>query len=104
MASIGPRYDQDKILIGWQARVIRKGYPSQSKTFRAKADAERWARAVEGEMDKGVFVSRSESENTTLNDLLDRYAREVVPRLKGGGREMSRLRALQEGMGQYSLA
>ncbi|MBU2755285.1 site-specific integrase [Acidithiobacillus sp. CV18-2] len=104
MASIGPRHDQDKNLIGWQARVIRKGYPSQSKTFRTKADAERWARSIENEMDKGMFVSRSESENTTLNDLLDRYAREVLPTLKGGGREMSRIRALQNGMGKYSLS
>ncbi|MEY2342922.1 site-specific integrase [Acidithiobacillus sp. IBUN Pt1247-S3] len=104
MATISPRFDDQDVRIGWQVRIRKKGYPSQVKTFRNKSEAERWARAIESEMDKSVFVSRTESENTTLHDLLDRYAREVLPNLKGGAREMSRLRALQEGMGQYSLA
>ncbi|MBU2804381.1 site-specific integrase [Acidithiobacillus ferridurans] len=104
MATITPRFDDQNNRIGWQVRIRKKGYPAQVKTFRTKAQAEAWAKAVETEMNKGMFVSRSESENTTLNDLLDRYAREVLPTLKGGGREMSRIRALQEGMGQYSLA
>lgn len=29
---------------GWQAKIRRKGYPAQSRTFDSKADAEKWAR------------------------------------------------------------
>ncbi|MBU2762246.1 site-specific integrase [Acidithiobacillus caldus] len=104
MATISPRLDNQGIRIGWQARIRKKGYPQQVKTFRSKAEAERWAKAVETEMNRGMFVSRSESESTTLNDLLDRYSREVLPTLKGGGREASRISALRAGLGQYSLA
>ena len=39
----------------WQAKCRRKGFRSQSKTFRTKADAERWAREVELAMDKSIF-------------------------------------------------
>ena len=55
-------------------------------------------------MVRGVFVQRTESEQTTLNNLLDRYSKEVLPTLKGGYREQSRIKALQAGLGAYSLA
>ena len=84
--------------------IRRKGWPEQSKTFDTKSDAEQWARLVESEMDRGIFVQRTESEQTTLKDLLDRYSREVLPTLKGGSREQSRIKALQAGLGAYSLA
>jgi integrase len=100
----GPDENDRMVVIGYQAIVRKKGYPSQTKTFRAKRDAERWARQIESEMERGVFVQRTESEQTTLNDLLDRYASEVLPALKGGYREQSRVKALQEGLGSYSLA
>ena len=85
MASIGPRYDREQNLIGWQARVIRKGFPTRSKTFRAKKEAEQWARSVESEMDRGVWRDRSEAENTTLKECLKRYLTEVTPKKKSKG-------------------
>lgn len=39
----------------WQAQVIRKGFPPQYKTFNNKSDAEKWARLIESEMDRGAF-------------------------------------------------
>jgi integrase len=86
MATINPRQDQDGITIGWQAIVRRKGYPSQTKTFRTKKDAEAWARGVEAEMDRGVWRDRSAAEGTTLRECLDRYMREVLPGKKDGGK------------------
>lgn len=103
-ARTGPDENDKMIVIGYQAIIRKKGYPSQSKTFRAKRDAERWARQTESEMERGVFVQRTESEQTTLKELLDRYSREVLPTLKGGYREQSRIKALQAGLGAYSLA
>ena len=67
----------------WQAQVRKKGYPLQTKTFETRAAAETWAQAIEVEMDKGVFVSRTEAESTTLKELLERYLMEVTPLKKG---------------------
>jgi len=104
MATIRSREDQDGITIGWQAQIKRKGFPLQAKTFRTKAEAVQWATITESEMLRGVFVQRTESEQTTVKELLDRYQREVMPTLKGGYREQSRIKALQAGLGAYSLA
>jgi hypothetical protein len=46
----------------WQAQILRKGQSPQYKTFNNKADAEKWARHVEAEMDRGIFVQRKEAE------------------------------------------
>ena len=39
----------------WQARITRKGQMPVSKTFLIKADAKRWARNIETEMDRGFL-------------------------------------------------
>ena len=78
----------------WQAQVRKKGQPLQTKTFETRALAEQWARAIEVEIDKGVFVSRAEAESTTLKELLERYLAEVTPLKKGAASETNRARAL----------
>jgi len=80
----------------WRARIRRKGYPVTTKTFETKADAERWAREIEAEMDKGVFVSRTEAESYTLTECLDRFIEEYIPRLKHPETEIKRIRKLQK--------
>ncbi|MBU2755326.1 site-specific integrase [Acidithiobacillus sp. CV18-2] len=104
MASIQCRKDHEGNTIGWQAQVRRKGYPTQSKTFDKKSQAQAWARLTESEMDRGVFVPRGESERTTVAILLERYIREVAPKLKSGNREASKMRAICSELGQYTLA
>ena len=79
---------------GWQARVRRQGYPDTTKTFQNKQDAERWARALEFEMDKGQFVSIDEAQRTTLGALIERYLVEVTPTMKGASEDTIRLKAL----------
>lgn len=78
----------------WQAIVRRKGHPDQSKTFEKKADAKLWAKSIESDIGRGVFVSRAEAERTTLREVLERYAREVTPAKKGAAQEGYRIRAL----------
>ena len=73
----------------WEAQVRRQGWPSQTKTFDTKAEAEAWAAMIESEMNRGVWLDRSEAESTSLQQLLDRYEREVIPALKGAVRERS---------------
>lgn len=78
----------------WQARVTRIGFPPEVKTFGTRQDAERWARSIESEMDRGSYVNRSEAESTTLKDVLERYIVEVCPLLRGGIEDSIRLRAI----------
>ena len=64
----------------WQAMVRRKGMPQRAKSFDKRADAERWARDLEGQIDRiGVLADTRAAENTTLRELLQRYLREITP-------------------------
>ena len=78
----------------WQAQVRKRGHPLQTKTFETRAAAEAWARAIEVEMDQGVFVSRAEAESTTLKELLERYLAEITPQKKSAEPETNRLRLM----------
>lgn len=78
----------------WQARVIRNGYPDQTKTFESKSSAEKWARALESSIDKGQFVSTSEAHRTSLSDVISRYLVEVTPTMKGATEDAIRLKAI----------
>lgn len=48
----------------FQALIRRKGYPSQTKTFESKKEAEAWARSIESAMDHCLFLDRREAEGT----------------------------------------
>ncbi len=95
---------------GWiQAKVRRKGYPSQSKSFKTKTAAEVWARTVESSMDKGSFVSGSLAENTTLSEIIVRFLTEFAPyhyRQRADKRESWRFECqhLDDSLGKYSIA
>lgn len=95
MATICERTNKRGQLIGYQAKVRRRGQAPVSKTFTKKSDAERWARQIETEMEQGVFVSRVEAESNTLGDLVDRYLVEVTPTHKGAKQEGQRLRLMR---------
>ena len=79
----------------WEARIRRKGWPVTCKTFNTKLDAEKWARDVENDMDRGVFISRTEAERTTLSEALDRYITEYIPHLAHPHKEELKAKALQ---------
>ena len=96
MAAIDPRFDKDGNRIGWQVRVRKRGHPAQTRTWRTKAEAQAWARQVENEMDRGVFVSRKEAEKPSLAEALDRYTKEVSARKKGAVQEQSIINKLSE--------
>ncbi|SOE59062.1 Phage integrase family protein [Burkholderia sp. YR290] len=76
----------------WEAQVRRRGYPAQSKTFTTRAEADAWASMIESEMSRGVWVSRSEAEATTLYEALNRYEEEISLSKKGAAQELSVLK------------
>lgn len=79
----------------WEAQVRRRGYPAQSKTFNTKAEADAWANMIESEMSRGVWLSRSEAEATTLHEALARYGDEISPTKKGADPESSVLKTFK---------
>lgn len=83
---------------------IRRKHYSETKTFTTKKDAEAWARQIESEIDRGVFISKAEGESTTFGDACDRYEREVLPKLKGASPDRSRIKFLKTKIGKLPLA
>lgn len=88
----------------WQVQVRRRGTKPAVRSFDTKTDATRWARQLESELDRGIFVDRSEAERTTVAALIDRYLVEVTPSKKSADRERRTLSALRSYFGAYSPA
>ena len=78
----------------WQARVQIKGHAAQSRTFINKADAERWAKQIEVEIQKGSYTNLALAERTTFSEVIERYIIEVLPTMRGGKADSIRLKAL----------
>jgi len=78
----------------WQARVTRKGHQPVSKSFHTKQDAERWARQLESEMDKGSYTNLSVAERTVFSEVIERYVQTVTLQTRSMKEDTFRLRAL----------
>ena len=90
----------------WKAVIRKNGWPTVSKTFRTKRDAEDWSRRTEDEMVRGVYIQRSGAERMTLEAALKRYLSDVTPTKKPTTQrgEISKAKKLIEHLGKYSLA
>jgi integrase len=86
MASVRKRNDK------WQAQVRRTGHTPRTKTFLNRADALRWVRQTELELDRAALAyDPSSLERTTVADLLRRYARDITPAKRGNASEAKRI-------------
>ena len=90
----------------WKAIIRRKGWSIVSKNFRIKRDAQDWARTTEDQIVRGIYVQRSDSENVTVSNALDRYLAEVTPTKKPSTRrgDFTQAKQLKAHFGKYSLA
>lgn len=89
----------------WEAQIRRMGFPNLYKTFETRKDAEDWARDIERDMRRGLFIDRRESETTTLLKMLEKYEEEVTPRKKSKIRELVRIAKWKKHkLASYSLA
>ena len=75
----------------WQARVQRSGQTSIAKSFNTKADAVKWSRNIESQLDLGTLAPKQTMPR--LRSMLERYVVEVTPTKKGESQE--RYRAAQ---------
>lgn len=88
----------------WQARIYKKGYSTQIRSFSTKRDAERWARQVETDLEKGTFTNTNLAEQTTFKALIERYMREVTPTMRGMDTDLIKLKALsKKPIGQLNM-
>jgi hypothetical protein len=78
----------------WQAIVRRKGNRPQFHTFQSQKDARKWASAIESDIDRGMFIDRTEAERTSIGELIDRYLVEVTPGKKSARQDAQAARSL----------
>ena len=88
----------------WQVQIRRYGVKPETKTFPTRDEAKIWARLIESEIDRGIYVSRYEAEHITFSELVHRYQKEVTPFKKSASREISRLKCLNTFFGEFALA
>jgi integrase len=91
MATIRRRKDSNR----FEVQVRRDGWPKIVRTFPTAAAARAWATVIESEIERGIFIDRTEAEKNTLGDLFRRYLTEVSSQKKGHATEQYRLESLQ---------
>lgn len=87
----------------YQAKIRRKGFPTKSKTFPTKKEAEDWATVVESEMVRGTFIDTKAADNMLFKDAADYYVKKILPTLRGADRDIYRIRKLIKHFGDYSV-
>ena len=76
----------------FHAQIRKNGHRTITKTFTRKADAETWAKQIESEIERGIFVDATPAQQTTLSEALNRYEGDILPTKKGA--EFDRFRNL----------
>ena len=85
----------------WRVIIRRKGAKAQSKNFVLKKDAQAWARKVESEIERGLFIDPKHS--VPLSEIFDRYLTQEVPNLKSKQDMTWRIGLLKERFGSIQL-
>ena len=90
MASIRNRNNK------WQARVIRKGHNTITKTFLTRQDSEKWARSIEIEIDRGTFINTDFAQKTLFKEILQKYLDDVAPQMRSADTQAIRVKKLMK--------
>lgn len=88
----------------WEVSVRKKGHSQVYKSFKTKAAAERWAREVETEIERGSFISTHSADTTIFHDVINRYLAEVLPTKKSQHQVISQANGIKKELGQYSIS
>ena len=104
MATIQQRKMRDGNLT-YRVLVRLKGHPVQTATFQRKTDAKKWAAQTESAIQEGRYFKTTEAKKHTLNDLIKRYIKDVLPQKpKSAAKQRAQLLWWSEQIGAYSLA
>lgn len=93
----------------WTARIRKQGHSEISKTFKLKAQAERWAREVEIKIDGGDYIDRRAANKITIDELLQQYRLKYIDtdneaNRKKGRSYLSSIRRISEAFGYMVLS
>jgi len=103
VATIQERKSTDGVK--YRAMIRLKGYPAQTATFKRKTDAKRWITQTEAAIREGRHFKTSEAKRHTLNELIKRYIRDVLPtKPKSEKKQINQLKWWDEKLGAYTLA
>ena len=80
----------------WQARVQRKGQKDLAKSFINKPDAEKWARSIEIEIDRGTYINTDYAQKTLFKEILQKYLNDVAPQMRSADNQAIRVRKLMK--------
>ena len=79
----------------WQARVRRKGFPTQTKSFSHKDDAQRWVRLTETQIETHE-LPKAPPSYPSFKETIQRYSQEISIFKKGHNPEKYRLAKLTQ--------
>ena len=85
----------------YQVNIRRRGYPTVTKTFTSRRAAKSWSKTTEIQMERGEFNPHS---NITVDELIKRYEKEIVPQFKGSSPALYRCRTLRRMLGKFCVA
>lgn len=89
----------------YRVKIRLKGYPPQTSTHETMRDAKRWAQDVESSIREGRHFKTTEAKKHTLDELIDRYIRDVLPqKQKSQKKQTAQLLWWKEQIGSYVLA
>jgi len=103
MASIEKRKSK-KGEITYRVKVRLKGYPTQTATFERLTDAKKWVQHTESAIHEGRHFKTMESKRHTLDEMIDRYIRDVLHSKKDAKNQERQLKWWKEQLGNYTLA
>ena len=78
----------------WHGRVRRSGQPTVAKTFLIRTDAEKWARSIEIEIDRGSYINASFAQKTLFKEILQKYLDDVAPNMRSADTQAIRVKKL----------
>ena len=88
----------------YHVQVRRKSFPAITSTFSRLTLARRWIASIEAEIENKTYIHFSDAEKTTVNDVLNRYQKEILPTKKGHQVEKYRLGTLRNELGSPRLS
>lgn len=88
----------------FKVQIRKAGISPITKTCKTKADAKKWARLIESEIDQGIFIDRTEAERTSIGELIDRYIQDVTPLKRSAKSDRQRMLFLKKHFGHYIVS
>ena len=85
----------------YQVQVRKNGYQTISKTFSSLSVARSWAKVIEADIERQIYICPQ--EKVTVTSLIERYEREVIRNQRSAESTVYLLRTLNHHLGQFFI-